>query len=59
MLILPYSAVFYNEIPIFLFPILPDINWFVTGTLGVILPTVVYVIFKYKVFSITKLQTNF
>ena len=37
------------QIPTLLLPIVPNINWFITGSIGIILPTTIYVIFKYKI----------
>lgn len=34
---------------IFLFlPIIPDINWFITGTIGLLTPFVIYLLFQYR-----------
>ena len=37
------------ELMILFLPILPDINWFITGAVGVLSPTIFYVIFKYAI----------
>ena len=37
-----------KEVIILLLPILPNMNWFVTGAIGVLSPTIIYGLFKYK-----------
>ena len=37
-----------KELPILLLPILPDLNWFITGAIGILSPAIVYGLFKYK-----------
>lgn len=29
-------------------PIVPDINWFISGSLGVLMPAIIYLLFKYR-----------
>lgn len=38
-----------SKLMILFLPILPDINWFITGAIGVLSPTIFYVIFKYAI----------
>ncbi len=38
----------FNKFVILLLPILPDINWFITGSTCILSATLIYVIFKYK-----------
>ena len=37
-----------SVLPILIFPILPDLDWFITGSIGILSPIIVYVIFKYS-----------
>ncbi len=37
-----------KELLILLLPILPDTDWFVTGSIGILSPTIVYGLFKYQ-----------
>lgn len=37
-----------SVLPILIFPILPDLDWFVTGSIGILFPIIIYVIFKYS-----------
>ncbi len=37
-----------REVIIFLLPILPDMDWFMTGSLSILLSFIVYILFKYK-----------
>ena len=38
----------FNQLAILLLPVLPNIDWFVTGSIGILSPTLIYVLFKYK-----------
>lgn len=38
----------FSELEVLLLPILPDINWFINGSIGVILPVLIYVLFRYN-----------
>ena len=38
-----------TEMIIFILPILPNIDWFITGAFGTLFPAIVYVLFKYTV----------
>lgn len=44
----------YKEIVPLLLPILPDINWFISGTVGILSPTIVYLLFQYYFTKQTK-----
>lgn len=37
-----------SVLPILILPILPDLDWFITGSIGILSPIIVYVIFKYS-----------
>ncbi len=39
---------FFKEIIILFLPILPNINWFIEGSMWILSPVIVYVLFKYK-----------
>ncbi len=39
---------FYKEITIIMLPILPNINWFLSGTLNMFSAIIIYIVFKYK-----------
>jgi signal peptidase len=45
------------EIIIIFSPIYPDLNWFVTGIIGVVFPTIIYVYFRYD-YAKTKREGN-
>lgn len=30
---------------------MPDINWFITGSLGILIPAIIYLLFKYRYFK--------
>ena len=44
----------FKELISILMPILPDLNWFISGSVGIISPTIVYILFKYKFIVETK-----
>ena len=46
LLVLIYR--FYKEITIIMLPILPNINWFLSGTLNMFSAIIIYIVFKYK-----------
>ena len=62
LLVLIYRI--YKDLMVLILPILPDIDWFITGSIGILSPTIVYLLFKYKFIKekrnhIKKQQTNF
>ncbi len=46
LLVLIYR--FFKDLIVFLIPILPDLDWFVTASINILSPTLVYILFKYK-----------
>lgn len=45
---LPFIYRIFKEIAILLLPILPDMNWFVSGSFYLLLPEAVYVLYQYR-----------
>lgn len=39
------------QLVLILIPIVPDINWFITGSLGILIPAIIYLLFKYRYFK--------
>ena len=49
--IIPIIIRLFNDIPIFLLPIIPFSNWYITGSFSVIKTTIIYFLFKYFIFN--------
>ena len=56
--ILPLLYRLFNEFIILLLPILPDINWFLIGSINILSPTLIYVLFKYTFNKTPKIITK-
>ena len=40
-----------NKLVILLLPILPNLNWFITGSIGILSSVIIYILFQYKFFK--------
>ncbi len=52
--LLPVIYRLFNKVVILILPILPNINWFISGAINVISPIVVYILFKYELIKENK-----
>ncbi len=46
--LLPLIYRIFNRLSILLLPILPDVDWFIIGTINILSPTLMYILFKYN-----------